>query len=97
MKLVYTRRAARDLKDISDFLTPRSRQGARNVRDAILGSIEDLLRFPRIGRLQTTGDVRKLVVSRYPYLVFYTADTGGGEIRIITVRHAARQSGYSNL
>jgi plasmid stabilization system protein ParE len=40
--------------------------------------------------------VRKLVVSNYPYLVYYLFDLGTDEVRILTVQHAARERDFRN-
>ena len=91
MNIRFTDRAIADLDAIADYLIPRSPQGARNVGAAIQRAIGQLEHFPCLGTRQTTEGVRKLVVGKYPYLVFYVADTGADEVRILAVRHAARE------
>jgi toxin ParE1/3/4 len=44
--------------------------------------------------MQTTSGVRKLVVPKYPYVVYFTIDEAGDVIGIITIRHAARRRPY---
>jgi toxin ParE1/3/4 len=72
----FSPRAARDLSDIADYIRSRNPSGAQRVRAAILTSVEILARFPDAGRLQSYKNVRKLVVRRYPYLIYYTVDFG---------------------
>lgn len=91
MKVRYSERAVADLEDIAAYLVPRSPDGARNVGAAIEKAISQLEHFPDLGRRQAVAGVRKLVVSRYPYLVFYVADVDAGEVRILTLQHAARE------
>lgn len=64
MKLRYTGRAIADLEAIAGYLKPRSPQGLANVRAAILESLDTAVQFPRIGRLQDAGGVRKLALSK---------------------------------
>lgn len=61
------------------------------MRAAILHSLQNLILFPRVGRLQTVEGVRKLVTRTYPYLVYYTIDEPGEEIVILAIQHPARE------
>jgi toxin ParE1/3/4 len=40
--------------------------------------------------------VRKLVVRRYPYLIYYIVDQAAVEVRILTIQHAARERDFSD-
>ena len=94
MKLRFTPRAARDLVGIADRVREHSPQAALRVRAAIFESLQSLVLFPHIGRQQKVEGVRKLVTRRYPYLVYYTADDGAGEIVILAIQHPAREREY---
>ncbi|WP_246820200.1 type II toxin-antitoxin system RelE/ParE family toxin [Bradyrhizobium iriomotense] len=74
MKLRFTPRATQDLISIAEYVRDYSPQGALRVRAAILQSLQNLVRFPRLGRPQQVEGVRKLVTRRYPYLVYYALD-----------------------
>jgi plasmid stabilization system protein ParE len=52
--------------------------------------LENLVLFPEVGRRQTIEGVRKLVTSKYPYLVYYSCDQAAEEIVILSIRHSAR-------
>jgi toxin ParE1/3/4 len=52
--------------------------------------IEHLRRFPLSAQQTDRPDVRRAVVGRYPYLVFYTVEPD--EIIIRNIRHGARRS-----
>jgi toxin ParE1/3/4 len=97
MKVEFTPRAVQDLSDIGDFLRQRSPQVALRVRTAILGSLQTLSLFPQAGRRQTLDGVRKLVVRRYPYLVYYLVDERAQRISILSIQHPAREQPYENL
>ena len=97
MKIRYSRRATEDLKTISAYLKPRSASGAKNVRGAILATLAQLTSFPRLGRQQATTGVFKIVVRKYPYLIYYTVDDVGGTIFIVTIRHTSRQREFDDV
>ena len=94
MKLRFTPRATRDVAQIAEYLRTRNPSAALAVRDAIVRSLQSLTLFPAIGRPQSVEGVRKLVTSKYRYLVYYMIDEGAEEIVILTVQHPARSREY---
>jgi addiction module RelE/StbE family toxin len=96
MKLRFTSRAMRDLGEIADDVRERNPEAALRVRAAILGSLQNLVLFPEVGRQQKIEGVRKLVTRRYPYLVYYTIDETAEEIIFITIQHSAREREHSD-
>ena len=90
MKIVYSPRAIGDLRAISAYLRPRSPQGAKHVRAAIIDTIANLSRFPRSGRLQTTDGIRKMAVRRYTYSIYYTVDEDAEQLGIVSIQHTSR-------
>ncbi len=94
MKLRFTPRATGDLAAIADYIRTHSPNGAARVRDAILHSLQTLILFPLVGRPQAVEGVRKLVVRKYPYLVYYSVDEVAEEIIILTIQHPAREREY---
>ena len=91
MRITYSPRAIADLKAISAYLRPRSRQGAQSVRSAIRRTIEQLEHFPKAGTPQRAANLRKLVTRRYPYLIYYAVDELAGEVIVVTIQHAAKR------
>ena len=76
-----------------DYIDEHSPQGAERVKARLKAIIALLAKHPRIGRLTTKRDIRRIVASPYPYLVFYRAtDT---EVVIYAIRHAARRPAFS--
>jgi toxin ParE1/3/4 len=94
MKVRLTPRAARDIADIADYIRERNPAAAQRVRAAIVKSLTTLASFPHIGRRQDVKDVRKFVVRRYGYLVYYRANLTVQEIEILTIRHPSRRREY---
>jgi toxin ParE1/3/4 len=91
MKHRFTSRAAQGLVAIADYLNACNPHAAQHVRAAILRSLQNLILFPKVGRAQSVEGVRKLVIRKYPYLVYYTADEASEEIVILTIQHPARE------
>lgn len=96
MKLRFTPRAAQDLTGIDDYIREHNPAAAMAVRAAILDALQNLVLFPDIGRLQTIEGVRKLVVRKFPYLVYYVVDEAAQEIIILTIQHPAREREHSD-
>jgi toxin ParE1/3/4 len=59
------------------------------VQERMQSLIELLMQHPYIGAPTTRPGIRRLVMSPYPYLVFYGPT--GDEVVIHAVRHAARK------
>jgi toxin ParE1/3/4 len=91
MKLRFTARAAQDIAAIADYIRARNPSAARQVRAAILHSLQNLVLFPQVGRAQAVEGVRKLVTRKYPYLVYYSLDEAAEEIIILAIQHPARE------
>ena len=89
MKIRYTRRAASDLASILAYVEQQSPRGAANVRARLFSVIAALTQQPRMGRLTRKRNVRRVIATPYPYLVFYRATAN--EIIIDSVQHAVRQ------
>ncbi len=96
MKLRFTPRAVQDLSAIADYVSSRNPPPALRVRAAILDCVQNLLIFPRAGRVQSVAGVRKIVSRKYPYLIYYTADDKEEEIIIVTVQHPAQEREYED-
>lgn len=96
MKLRFTRRATDDLQQIADYIKQTNPQAAKRVRAAIIRSLKVLILFPRIGRRQSTENVRKIVTRRYPYIVYYVIDVPNEDVVILTIQHPARERPYSD-
>ena len=83
--------AEAELQEASDYYA-RTAQG---LREAFLDEVERayrlLVEFPEIGVLVRNG-VRKLVVNRFPYSLFYTIHSD--VIRIVAIGHHNRRPFY---
>jgi len=91
MRVRYTPRAHDDIVSILTYLERHSLQGARNVARAMHKTIELIAQFPHSGRPADESGTRVLPVGRYPYLVYWTAETN--DAWIVHIRHTARRPG----
>jgi plasmid stabilization system protein ParE len=89
MKIRYTPRARDDLAGIYNYLDQRSPAGARPVKIAIERRIRLLADFPFIAPMTEDPGVYELSMIRHPYRVYYRVEAD--EVRIVHVRHAARE------
>jgi toxin ParE1/3/4 len=91
MKLRFAPRALANIIEISEYIKEHNPAAAQRVRDAIYQSLQNLILFPHVGRRQKAEGVRRFVVPRYGYLVYYTVDETAEEIVIVSVNHPARR------
>jgi len=90
MKVRYTRRALRNLREIVSFIATDNPDAADRVRRTILNTIDLVSTRPHVGiRNARAPELRSLLVPRYPYRVHYALR--GDEVWIIHIRHTARR------
>ncbi len=94
MKIIYSPRAVADLHAIADYLQPLNPHALQKVKATILDSIRHVAQFPNIGRRLNRKGVRRHLVPKYDYAIFYLHDESAEEIRIVTIRHTARRPLY---
>jgi toxin ParE1/3/4 len=73
---------------VLDTISSASPRGARSVQSRIRTFIELLADYPLVGARTDDPTIRRLLVTPYPYLVFY--EVLGDEIIIHAVRHSSR-------
>lgn len=91
MRLRFTPRAAAELDGVLDYIAARSPQGGRRIQMRIQSVIALLLEHPHAGMRTSKAGLRRIVVTPYPYLIFYRASAE--EVIIHGVRHGARDPG----
>jgi toxin ParE1/3/4 len=96
MKVTFSKRAFGDIAAIVDYLSKESPAGAERVRVRIKEIARFLANYPYAGRAVGLKDIRVMPLDRYPYLLFFRVVPGKDEVRILRVRHAARQPVYLN-
>ena len=89
MKLVWGRRARRDLNELIVYIAEDSVQAAELVATRILKSAEILLKAPLAGRVGRVDGTRELIVLRTPFLLVCRVESSN--VRILRVYHGARR------
>ena len=67
----------------------QSPAGAANIRERLRETLIRLGSYPRLGRLTDRNDVRRLLISPYPYFIDYRIVKD--EVIVTRFRHAARR------
>lgn len=88
MRLRYTPEALAELDALVADIAAHSPQGAKRVLARIDAMTTLMLHHPRSGQPTSLGGMRRMVVTPYPYLIFY--EPGDGEIIVVGIRHGAR-------
>jgi toxin ParE1/3/4 len=71
MKVVWTRRAIRDLTRARSFLARENPSAASETAMRIIDAVDTVSRQPRIGRVGRIAGTREYVVAGTPYILIY--------------------------
>lgn len=88
MQLEWSQFAQADREAIFDYIEADSPQAAITVDDRIRQQVEELRKFPKIGRPGRIDGTRELIIQRTPYIAAYRI--AGKTIRILRVLHGAQ-------
>jgi plasmid stabilization system protein ParE len=87
MRLVWARRALRELKEIEAFFAHASPMTGERVLVQIEASAALIKEFPRIGFEIENRPARMLITGRYRYRLIYETEAANGIVRILRVLH----------
>lgn len=91
MHVRFSNRAEADLKEIKEYLEPRSPQGLDRVMSAIFTTSGQLESFPFLGRSGRVPDTFEITVPRTPFFLVYAMDQDEAYyIDILRVMHTSR-------
>ena len=88
MTLVLAPRAARDIRRIAAYLREHDANSALETLSLIVTSIQNLERFPHLGRNMSDLPHRRLPIPRTHYVAFYRI--AGGDVLVLHVRDGRR-------
>jgi toxin ParE1/3/4 len=89
MQLEWSVLAIADRDAIFDYIEADSPAAAATVDDRIRQAIENLAKFPEIGRPGRVHETRELVIPRTPYIAVYRIETG--MLRILRILHGSQR------
>ena len=81
--------AQRHLIEIETYIEAENPTAARKVVDHILVTVERLAQFSFTGKIGRQQGIRELVLSRFPYTIFYRVKPT--KIQIVRVLHQRRK------
>jgi addiction module RelE/StbE family toxin len=88
MKVRWTRRAAADLDEISNYLEAHLPNFSRATIVSLCEAIDSLLSSPSRGRPGRETGTRELIMTKIPYIVAYRIRGEG--IEVLHIHHTAR-------
>jgi len=89
LKTRYTATALQQIEQVLDHVAERSSKGAARISGRLEATVDLLARHPHAGQMTSRDGVRRVVLTPYPYLIYYRV--GVKEIVIMRFRHAARK------
>jgi plasmid stabilization system protein ParE len=90
MRVVYGRRAQKDIAEIYDHIAKRNPKAAQTIEDVIRTNCEQIGKFPFASPRTDARDTYRKPVVTYPYTIFYRVLASRDEVQIARVVHAAR-------
>jgi toxin ParE1/3/4 len=94
MKLQWSQRALNDVVHLRDYIAQDSPFYARQFTERLINRIENLLDFPRMGRLVPEAekdDIRELIYQGYR--IIYHLNESQNRIDLISILHDSRDIG----
>lgn len=91
MRLVVSRKAARDIAAVHSYVAAESRRAADRLVECFYGRVAGLIEagFPAMGSRGRVRGTRHLVEGRY--VIVYRHDPVRDEIVVLSVTHGARR------
>ena len=91
MKVVWLTQADRDLFNAFEWLSEKNLPAAHRAVSAIYSQIEQLQKFPQLGRVGKITNTRELVIHQTRYIAAYRLDFNNNLIEILALIHESQQ------
>ena len=91
MKVVWLTQADRDLFSAFEWLSDKNLPAARRAVSAIYSQIEQLQKFPQLGRVGKITNTRELVTHQTRYIAAYRLDFNNNIIEILALVDESQQ------
>ncbi len=88
MKLRLTTPALHEYREAAEFLIEKNPHAARVFSETMETAFQNLRANPKLGRTTDNPPVRQLVLSNFPYKLFY--ETRNDTIVILSIFHTSR-------
>ena len=96
MRVTWSLRALRELRDQRRYIARTQPAAAARIAARIVSATDRLETYPRYGRAASwdeTGQLRELAVAGTPFLVLYIVDDAAAMVLIVRVVHGAQLRG----
>ncbi|MCQ1849819.1 type II toxin-antitoxin system RelE/ParE family toxin [Neorhizobium galegae] len=87
-ELVWLDEALQDLDEIGSYIALDNPQAAENVVRRIVEAVSMLAWHPKVGRLTSDRDTRRLTIAGTPYIAFYRLRE---RAEILAIFHTSRK------
>lgn len=87
-ELVWLDEALQDLDEIGSYIAVDNPHAAENVVRRIVEAVSMLAWHPKVGRLTSDGDTRRLTIAGTPYIAFYRLRE---RAEILAIFHTSRK------
>ena len=91
MKIVWLPRAEKNLDDQLDYIEQDSIKAADAVAERVQQQVQQLSKFPELGRAGRKRGTRELVISRTSLVLVYRLRPKLARLEIIRVLHSSQQ------
>lgn len=91
-RAIFHPAARRELEETVDRYDTEEQGLGREFREEVQRVLEPLVLFPRLGQ-PVRGNIRRAVLSRFPYQVYYRL-LDSGDLRVLAVAHHRRKPEY---
>ena len=89
MKVIWTEQAFEDLENVYKFVLNDSPAAAKKTAEIILESIEQIQRYPELGRSGRLPTIREFIIPRSALIFIYRIHKNN--IELISILHSARK------
>jgi toxin ParE1/3/4 len=90
MQVRFTETALIEINKILSYIAERNPLAAKKVRARVDMTLAALADFPQMAQAADEPGVRRMPITSYPYVIFYTIEAD--KVVILHVRHAARRA-----
>lgn len=91
MKVVWTRRAERDLDEIFAYIAADNLAAARALLKRLVAAGNFLAEFPLKGQVGGRSETRELPIAGTSYVLLYDVTSTRGQVDILRCLHGARR------
>jgi toxin ParE1/3/4 len=91
MKVVWLKRARKDLNDAINWLNQHNPTVAKKTARLINLQVNQLNIYPQLGRVGDIDGSRELVIQQTRYIAVYQIDTYTNQIKILALMHESMQ------